>query len=256
MNGKRKMNYSNAKESFTPTWLEYRFLSMFHLIISNVQEPKWQEFVRNQLTEHYIAAIQEEMFNLTITSIYRKEHFEENLFKFSSLCTRTAWLRLFDWAFLRLDPYWKCDVTGRKATHLIIDTEPQPPPIDSWTCGKALQTFVQKSSLPTLVSPSSTIAATRSVLNCHEKSKNTQQVEAAKSKSIKMKELQETKGSTNNKAGKTKKTAEVLSKPKKLVETAHRQENKIHFVRKISNPIRNTRIAKKQQDVTDTRQLK
>lgn len=96
MNGKRKMNSSNAKESFTSTRLEYRFLSMFHLIISNVQEPKWQEFVRNQLTEHYLAAIQEEMFDLMIMSIYRKEHFKENLFKFSSLCTRTAWLRLFD----------------------------------------------------------------------------------------------------------------------------------------------------------------
>lgn len=140
--------------------------------------------------------------------------------------------------------------------HLIIDTEPQQPPIDSWTCGKALPIFVQKSSFRTLISPSSTMAVTSSTLNYHEKSKNTQQVEAAKSKNIKMKELQETKGSTNNKPRKTKKTTEVLSKPKKLVETARRQENKIHFVRKTSNPIRNTSIAKKQQDVTNTRQSK
>lgn len=69
---------------------------MYHLIPSNIREQKWQEFLQDQLQEHRIAHIREEIINIAIANGPEKNHFEKKLFKFNSQCARIVWLRLFN----------------------------------------------------------------------------------------------------------------------------------------------------------------
>ncbi|XP_033305036.1 uncharacterized protein LOC117208183 isoform X2 [Bombus bifarius] len=144
----RRINSLNLKENTTYNWLEYQFLSMFHLFASDVQELKWHDFLQDQLTEHQIGYIREEIVSTAIANVLEKYYFKKKLFQFNSECARVVWLRLFNWIFLRLDPYWRQDTTG-KAIHLIVDIEPQPSSVDSWIFGKVSQISIQK-SIPTL----------------------------------------------------------------------------------------------------------
>lgn len=69
---------------------------MYHLIPSNIREQKWQEFLQDQLQDHRIAHIREEIINEVIANGLEKNHFEKKLFEFNSQCARIVWLRLFN----------------------------------------------------------------------------------------------------------------------------------------------------------------
>lgn len=96
----RRINSLNLKENSVYNWLEYQFLSMFHLFPSDVQELKWHDFLQDQLTEHQIGYIREEIVSTAIANVFEKYYFKKKLFQFNSECARVVWLRLFNASIL------------------------------------------------------------------------------------------------------------------------------------------------------------
>lgn len=152
----------NVRESDPSTLLERRCPKIFHSIPSDVRESKWRGFVQEQLEDHLIAHVRENIITTAIETVTEKQLYEKKLFQFTSECAREAWLRVLNWVSPKLDPYWRCDKSGR-ATHLIIDAELQPPPIDLWMFGNVEQTYLEKTPPPeTFVSRSKSAIADRS----------------------------------------------------------------------------------------------
>ncbi|KAK9296874.1 hypothetical protein QLX08_009270 [Tetragonisca angustula] len=160
---------------------------MLHPIPQDVQQPNWHEFVQDQLKEHRIARVREEIVDRAVAIAFERYCLRKKLFEFSGECCRVAWLRLFNWVFARLDPCWKQDTTGRMM-HLMVDVEPHPSPIDSWIFGNVSQIFVQKSQA--FISEFPLVAATKP-LN-HRAAKIVQE-EQTKSRSCIKEKLKEKK---------------------------------------------------------------
>ncbi|KAK1119384.1 hypothetical protein K0M31_013215 [Melipona bicolor] len=127
---------------------------MLHPIPQDVQEPNWHDFVQDQLKEHRIARIRDEIVDTAVATAFERYCLKKKLFEFSGECCRVAWLRL--------DPCCKQDTTGRMM-HLMVDTEPHLSPIDSWIFGNVSQIFVQKSQ--SFISEFPSVAATKPLNN-------------------------------------------------------------------------------------------
>lgn len=69
---------------------------MLHSIPQDVQEPNWHDFVQDQLKEHEIARIREEIVDAAVATAFKRCCLKRKLFEFSGECCRVAWLRLFN----------------------------------------------------------------------------------------------------------------------------------------------------------------
>lgn len=62
---------------------------------SKFPETNWQEFVREERTEHLIVSIRNEIIEIAANEI-GQHHRKRRSFQFTSQCLQTLWLHLFD----------------------------------------------------------------------------------------------------------------------------------------------------------------